>query len=308
VSLDPATQLLRAPLALAVLHLIEERAIPLGRAVDAPTALELSAVGLRALDATDPAAAARRAVLLARADALAPLAERVATHPGTRWWHAPLRRDRQRWFGHGRAEGPQVTPPAGPPSEEERHEQTHRGGVWTSTDTGPITSWEVAALALDGARDDATPLGPGLRVDVASDARVREVDTAEAWHALCVEHPAALAGARASDGRAGLVPDWSRVASAWDGVHLTFHGLLTATDVRIDSDAGWTRLRGRTCEHTLWLRGRFRISGPVSVATRSQLDPGTFDDLTLPGVPVPVARTGGRSWRWRRRTAPRRRG
>jgi hypothetical protein len=310
VTFDPGlspsgeAQLLRAPVALAVLHLVERSAMPLERALDAPVALQLAAAALRAVAA--PAAQTRTVpALRARTDELAPLAARVAAHPGARWWRAPLRRDRQRWFG-SQAQLPAGRDAAGarlgrlaeaPPGATTR--------VLTSTDAGGVTSLEVAVLSGLTTR---RVLEICLRVEADDRARVREVDTAEDWHALCLAypHPAVTHGMAA--GTADLAPDWRAIADDWDAVHLTLHGLLTATDVSIVSDAGVSRLHGARYEQTRWLRAAFDVPGPATAATLEQLDPEVPDGAELPGLdapagPPPAGPVGGRWRRWRPRRA-----
>ena len=59
------------------------------------------------------------------------------------------------------------------------------------------------------------------------------------------------------DERSFLTVDWEAAAKDWDGVHLTFGGLLTSDSVRVASSAGWSMLMFWDLEQTLWLRWAF---------------------------------------------------
>ena len=52
-----------------------------------------------------------------------------------------------------------------------------------------------------------------------------------------------------------LVPDWGAAAEDWDGVHLSLGGLLTAEQVRYQSEDGISMLNFWQAEQTYWLRG-----------------------------------------------------
>ena len=94
-------------------------------------------------------------------------------------------------------------------------------------------------------------------------ARILEIYSAHDWHSLCVEYPAQEDERRSgqvpdfSGDPKQLEPDWSKVAEDWDAVHLSFGGFLTATQVRVESEAGWTYHWAWDCECTLWLRWMF---------------------------------------------------
>jgi hypothetical protein len=60
-----------------------------------------------------------------------------------------------------------------------------------------------------------------------------------------------------------LVPAWAAVAADWDGVHVTFGGLLTAEQVRVHGPDGWTALWGWDSEMTVWLRWAFVEATPL---------------------------------------------
>ena len=66
---------------------------------------------------------------------------------------------------------------------------------------------------------------------MALDLKVYEVHDAGAWHQLCLWYPA-----RRSDG--GLTVNWGAAANDWDGVHLSFGGLLSCEQARSESAEG----------------------------------------------------------------------
>ena len=64
--------------------------------------------------------------------------------------------------------------------------------------------------------------------------KVYEVHGAESWHELCVRYPAEYK----EDGL--LVPDWGAAAEDWDGVHMSFGGLISSEQARYESPEGWS--------------------------------------------------------------------
>jgi hypothetical protein len=102
------------------------------------------------------------------------------------------------------------------------------------------------------------------RLQVPHSARIFEIDGPLAWHDLCLRYPAKGIRDRSRPDFSGddgqLVPNWSAVAADWDAVHLTFGGLLTSEQVRIESAAGWTYHWDWDAEQTMWLRWLFTAS------------------------------------------------
>ena len=75
-------------------------------------------------------------------------------------------------------------------------------------------------------------------------ARIYEIDGPESWHNLCLRYPAR------GDDDDRMVPNWGAAAEDWDGIHLSFWGLLTCEQVRYESTAGWS-------QQEFWRRGYF---------------------------------------------------
>ena len=195
------------------------------------------------------------------------LALSVLEQPDAATWFGPLDTESQVWVSqHGQAPDPaRFIAPASPLSNWERYAEKPQHGMFTST----LTSWTAAILVgIDQRVGDLTGLSSNhgdpyplwfLKADQS--ARVFEVDGPQAWHDLCARYPAA--GIRnqttpdfsMDEGR--IVPDWPAVAVDWDAVHLTFGGLLTAEQVRVESSSGWTYHWSWNVEQTLWLRWMF---------------------------------------------------
>jgi hypothetical protein len=50
------------------------------------------------------------------------------------------------------------------------------------------------------------------------------------------------------------VPDWGAAAEDWDGVHMSFGGLLSSEQARYESPEGWSMHNWWHTECTYWLR------------------------------------------------------
>ncbi|MFW0873087.1 hypothetical protein [Rhodococcoides corynebacterioides] len=145
------------------------------------------------------------------------------------------------------------------------------GGEWWST---PPTLCSSRLLA------DGTPAGlwfvedssdppraVSRRVTVAEGARVFEVDGPQAWAQLCRRFPLDVTGQKRHEwyrttGRAGrwVMPDWLRVAEAYDGVHLTAAGYLSAatTAIPVNEDCA-SVIAGWAPDETYWFTDAARI-------------------------------------------------
>ncbi|WP_369374697.1 hypothetical protein AB1046_09635 [Promicromonospora sp. Populi] len=127
-----------------------------------------------------------------------------------------------------------------------------------SLDTsGPAGLW----LVEDGFGWERAVTRP---VEVPADARVREIDSAEAWAALCREYPLEVNAKRhdwyLTTGRVGrwVVPDWAAVAVDHDAVHLTAAAYVAAagTAIPVDDDAAGDTasvIAGWNPDETYWL-------------------------------------------------------
>ncbi len=132
-----------------------------------------------------------------------------------------------------------VMAPEGPNDAWETYAQRPAGSIATSTELPvardePVRSGAHAELSCGISDWDAVYPVHQVRLRVSSTARVYDVDSAADWHSLVrryrdpATHPGpddSLRNAAGIDN--GPAPTWSTVARDYDGVHLTFAGLLT---------------------------------------------------------------------------------
>jgi hypothetical protein len=139
-------------------------------------------------------------------------------------------------------------------------------------------------------------------VNVAAGARVAEVHGLADWARLAEAYPLDVTGARRAEwsGRYGwagpwLVPDWSRLARDWDGVHVSAEGYLRAQEQAAPVRDGRTVLAGWNPDATYWLRDVIRLT--ESVPERWIRESGALarwrkaalagqDDPGLPNAPI----------------------
>ena len=186
------------------------------------------------------------------------LARAVLEHPATAWWFAPLDPQHQVWISHDK--GPPDTAnwqrPNSPPDRWERYAQKPGTGQYqyTSTLIGEDTSLFVAVDDRVGDFNLWSLPFEAWEIFVPNDVQVFEVHGPADWNRLCVRYPAAGVTDGPPD-KEWLVPDWGAAAEDWDGVHLSLGGLLTAEQVRYQSEDGVSMLNFWQAEQTYWLRG-----------------------------------------------------
>ena len=185
-------------------------------------------------------------------------ARAVIEHPGTAWWFNDIDLQAQTWLSiHGTLKKfiygtPPDTMawrrPQNPSRRWERYAQKPFGNQITSTLYGLHLTSEL--MAKDERVSDYISEFPlaWWSMRFLEEVRVFEIHGPSDWHNLCVRYPAT----GTEDDR--LVPNWGAVAEEWDGVHLSFGGLLTAEQNRYESPAGWTMLDAWHAEQTYWLR------------------------------------------------------
>ena len=265
---DVASSLLRCPVGCAFLLTIERDRIPVSLAVTPREAFARAVVALRALNPWSGSFDRAVAAALSRGSDLKSLARAVADHPESRWWTAPLDRIRQVLVTE---ETPHpISSKASPDSlaRWEAYAQRPVGWRMTSTLHGGLSCLDTTI---------ATGTGDWLKpekycrfaAEIDDSARVLEISSPADWHKFCVAFACVNQDSTSPAGAGSLSPDWSRVASRWDGVHLTFMGLLTATFVRHRSAAGTTKLWSWDTEGTMWLPGEFvRAGAPLPPVDR----------------------------------------
>ena len=188
-------------------------------------------------------------------------ARAVFEHPGTAWWFNDIDLTAQAWVSINWTSPPLKFIYGTPPNTTEWQRPKNPSSGWeryaqkpfsklpqvTSTLYEPhMTSKLVAYDERVGDYMCEFPLA-WWTMRFLEEVRVFEIHGPADWHDLCVRYPAKYKGDR-------LVPNWGAVAEEWDGVHLSFGGLLTAEQNRYESAAGWTMLNSWHAEQTYWLR------------------------------------------------------
>lgn len=225
--------------------------------------------------------------ILSRGGRLRNLARAILESPASAWWFAPIDRDEQTWAAPYRSPADAAPTPSKfnapnrPMTRWERRTNKSENGLYTSTLLGNTTAM---LSALDSGMASDLMIGYPVRswrLRAASTARVYEIRGPLDWHRLCARYPVQglLDASDETDviqnenvypllrveGEARytaildrlLTPDWAAVAADWDGVHMTFGGLLTCDKARAASAAGWSMNRFWELEQTLWLKWVF---------------------------------------------------
>lgn len=205
------------------------------------------------------------------------LARSILEHPGSVWWFEPPDLDRQLWIYHppdlsyvswlspdgAPPDTASWSRPATPPGRWERYAQKPIGNQQTSTLFGGLSS---ELMAYDEGAGDYMCHFPleCWELRIQQDVRIYEVRGPDSWHELCVRYPAI----DQDDGR--LVPDWGAAAADWDGVHMSFGGLLSCEQARYESPEGWSMHNWWHSEGTYWLRSISATSQRLPNHERSQ--------------------------------------
>lgn len=214
------------------------------------------------------------AALEADAESLRAAAEGWLAGMGGHPWIAPFRPDDQGWVGHDMdppsAEG--FTPPPPLPLEYLPFSCGMVGASTTTMEDGDL--WPVPD-------ESRTPEGAQVwRLAVPASARVLEIRTCDDWAGLVAAHPRLVTDApEPLYGMTLPAPliavDWASAAEEWDGVRMTYEGLLRVSYVELPApggstvfmpwDAGW--------ERTLWLRWIVPEAVPLGPWVRHEFDP-----------------------------------
>ncbi|MCC3278958.1 hypothetical protein LJ754_07280 [Arthrobacter sp. zg-Y40] len=212
-------------------------------------------------------------------EALRPVADRVRASPGAGWWEQP--RAREQWAVDWR--DPDAPAPLGQDlrtvlaewarntrAEELRALESFRyaSGSWWSIPVGLLGTIRALPVGLDLVED-----APGWReataIPVRGDGRTYEIRTADDWAQLCRAFPLEVTASRRHDwfqvtGRDGrwVIPDWERVGTQWDAVHLTVLGYLACAGraLTVDSDTA-SVIAGWDPDRTIWLTDVVRETG-----------------------------------------------
>lgn len=307
-----AAQLLRCPVGCAFLLTIARDEVPIELAVTPPQAFVRAAIALNALKPWRSDFERTVTAALSRGADLASLAHTVVSHPQSRWWTAPMDPTRQAFLRDDtpRPVASRVAPPrnflarilrlferpssraAAPKSASRWEDYAQRPREWriTSTLSGGHSCLDTV-IALGVGEWGAEETRRRFAAEIDASVRVFEVSGPADWHSLCVSFPSVNQHPNSPAGINTLSPDWRRVATEWDGVHLTFMGLLTAPFVRHCSAAGTTMLWSWDTEGTFWLPGNFLRAGrPLAPVDRDAsefrtIGPLMDDELGIPEWP-----------------------
>lgn len=220
------------------------------------------------------------------------VADHIAQSPHVDWWPTEVARDDQWSVGWGdSAESFMQEPPQQGPLtdrlvawrnrvvEQEAKVERDRPRDPKAMYSGEWWSFPWEARCSARSLDDGVPAGVlfvedsmgwerafAQRMPVPSRIEVFEIDGTDAWADLCRRYPLEVTAQKRHDwyrttGRDGrwVMPDWSRVADEYGGVHLTVAGYLAAAGTAIDVDddtasviAGWAP------DETHWLTDAVR--------------------------------------------------
>ena len=295
-----AEALLRCPVGCNFLWTIDRDRAPLAEALAPEQAFERATVALDVLNPWSDAAVLEREVALDRGTHLEPLAREVAAHPASQWWLDPCDTSRQ-MLPTDRSSDPQPERPGEPTHVKwEDYAQRPANGRTTSTLCGDVSSIDVA---IERSLDDWMGVDQRSHAIVDQGASVFEITGPADWHALCAAAPRVNKQRNSPAGKGTLVPDWRRVAEEYDGVHLTFAGLLTTPFVRVTSTVGVTMLWSWDVEHTTWVTDVVRPGAPLPASDIGRS--GRIEHIMW--HPDGRRRLGratiiimkARSWRWR---------
>jgi hypothetical protein len=164
------------------------------------------------------------------------------------------------------------------PRKSPRGRWPEAGGAWWSAPAAaglPCTTRRLNSFAPVElvCRDDSfgEERASVWNMNVAIGARVAEIHGLTDWARLVEAYPLNVTGARRADwsrryGWAGpwLVPDWSRLANDWDGVHVSANGYLRAQEQAAPVRDGRTVLAGWNPDATYWLRDAIGLADSVS--------------------------------------------
>ena len=254
---ERAQRLLQCPVGCTFMVIVDRSRLPVDEAVTPRRAFAIAAAALSALNPWSGQFDQAIAQSLSQGARLEQLARRLVTHPGAAWWSEPIDREAQVWVGSGEFPhgGIGGTPGQDPSRQAAWEGYAERPVGWriTSTARDGLSCLDVVVASFVGdwmpresSRCAVLPIGP--------DVRVYEVSGPAAWHALCREYPAVNRNPTSAAGSGALVPRWAGVAEQWEGVHLTFLGLLTTPFVTTESAAGRSSMWSWDAESTIWLR------------------------------------------------------
>jgi hypothetical protein len=243
--------------------------------------------------------------LIAAADlreALRPIAEHLVSFPAVQDGDRRLRRDDQ-WLLHWREAGPPSRPPslarwrediqqANERAERDRQlypEENWSGEWWSAPPSGLANTTPrlgggcPAGLVLI---EDELGWRHARAQQVVPDesARIYEISSPDDWAHLCAQFPLEVTGRVGADwrqvtgqSRDWVIPDWSQVATDFDGVHLSVGGYLRSATRVIEVGGAASMIAGWSPDVTWWLNNTFTLVGEPELWHHS------LDGLPVPG-------------------------
>ena len=296
-----ASQLVSCPVGCAFLLTLQRDQVPVALAVTPHQIFARLATASRAVDPWSPIFEREVAAVLSRGTHLLSLAHEVVAHPGSQWWTAPMDRTRQVLVVDN---PPTQVPCLKSASGWEAYAERPKGWRVTSTLSEGYSCLD--AVVASGVGDWPSPSEQSrFKAEIDDSARVLEIVTAADWHALCISYPRTNQWSSSPAGVGTLTPDWDRVATRWEGIHLTLLALFTVPFVPYNSEAGTTMMWSWNTEGTLWLPGGLlRAGAPLpplrcNPNTESQdITPLMSADLGLHNYAPTNASILRASWRW----------
>ena len=246
-----ADYLLRCPVGCGFLLTIENHPASLDIVLEPGETFERACW---AVEATSPWRAEHEWIIrevLARGALLRELARDVLSHPGSGWWSEPFNSARQVLLINEDNPRPRRRHGRRKNSWFETYAQRPDGNRLTSTLRGDFSSMDYA---MSWGVGDWCEVEHSKRVRASIDpsARVYEVNSPEDWHRLCARWPSKDVHPNSPVPRT-IAPDWGGLSSEYEGVHLSFLGLLTTPSVPITSKAGRSMMWSWEQEGTFWL-------------------------------------------------------
>ena len=257
---------------------------------DPAIAMAVASTAMRKLNPWSGGAAYERAAALDNVKGVEGLVAAVVSDTRNAWWWLELERDRQLWVSDITLDPAAFELPVS--AEHQRwtiyaQHPNYANCIDTSTELDVAPAQVHSGLHNELAGAVPTDWYPNFplrqaRITVADDARVYEIHQPQAWHELTLRY-ADLAEYEGPDANLlssagidhGPAPIWHRVAADWDGVHLSFFGLLTTLYTPITQDGITTTLWAWSSERTLWLGNAFDAVNYLEPLTEAP-DPDSF--------------------------------
>ena len=249
---DRASDLLNSALGCTFLVAVSETGNPIESITDPEEVLRLAA---ECADYVDPFGAEHSenvALVLEYAQSRRELARALLEHPNSDWWFSPLDRSCQVWISR---DGKTFLDMAWQPASEgskawEQKVQKPLRRISSSTLKGSASSEMIAYDLQVGDHFAGFPLTV-YQLVIPETYRVFEIHCPAEWHNLCFSYPApGKDQSSRHDGR--ITPDWNAVSMDWDGVHLSFGGLLACEQARYERDGTWSMHQFWQAELSFW--------------------------------------------------------